>query len=196
MPGPAPYTKGSRSNGSRSHPCAQFVRFTEDENKKLAALCRRRGLTIQSFLHAAAMRALNEAQLGKKTDAEVVREEHAAATHENTTPKGLGIRERLQRDTVTHDYDDDDRLPAATPTVQTAPQPRAPGDHEILSLARTIVDSPPSARVDVWKAAVRALARGRTQEEALQLADDLDVAIKRLDNTPQTALERVRARMK
>jgi len=64
-----------------------------------------------------------------------------------------------------------------------------------LALARTVVDSPKSARAEVLRSACRALARGRTQEEALRLADDLDAAIKRLDGTPQTTLERVRARM-
>jgi hypothetical protein len=194
MPGPAPYSKGSRSNGSKSKPCAQFIRFTEDENKKLVKLCRSRGLTVQAFGHAAIMHAIDEAQLGKKTVAEVVREEDVAAP-EKAMPKGLGIRERLQHDASTTDYDDD--APSTPmPALQAPPQVHTSTiDDQILTLARTIVVSPSTTRRDVMKAACEVLARGRSLEEAIRLGDDLIATIKQLDSTPQTALERVRARM-
>jgi hypothetical protein len=189
-----------QSNGSRSHPRSYFIRFTVEEDAKLAKLLRKRGLTAQAFLHAASMRALNEAQLGKKTDAEARHEEAVNTSPKAQTPRGLGIREQLQ---TARDTDDDfyrstglPRAPSPQAAPQAAPQARTSSvDDEVLALARTIVESPASARRDVLRSACRVLARGRTLEEAQQLADDLDTTIKRLDGTPQTALERVRARM-
>ena len=165
------YNKGSKT-GSRSHPCAQFTRFTADENARLVRMCRKRGLTVQAFMHAAAMRALNEAT--------------------------LGIRERLED--KRRDDDERDNIPAPTiaPPAPPAPPPaqsHVPGD-EIIALARTIVDSPVSARRDVMQAACRVLARGRSTEESLRLADELDATIKRLGGITQTALERARARVR
>lgn len=192
MPGPAPSLRGSQSNGTKTRPCAQFIRFTEDENKKLVKFCRKHKLSVQGFGHAAIMKALEDADLGNKSAAEIERENEDTS---ETTIKGLGIRERLQprKDKERRDYTPS-VAPASTP-MQAAPQARVASiDGEVLALARTIVESPESARKEVWKSAIRALARGRTEQEALLLADDLGAAIKRLAGTPQTALERVRAR--
>ncbi len=84
-------TASSHSKGSKSHPCAKFIRFTKEENDKMVKLCRKRGLTIQSFGHAAVMRALNEAELGRKADGEIERDERPVEM-----PLGLGIRDRLR----------------------------------------------------------------------------------------------------
>lgn len=190
----------SRSQGSRTHPCAKFVRFTEKENERLNRLCRKRGLTVQTFVHAAAMRAISEAELGKKTDAEQVNgdeeREHAYQ------PRGLGLREHLRpsetvpREEIVERFIDPPTIPAAAPTLS-----RVLAADEVTVLARTIVESPASARREILKAAVRSLARGRSQEEAVQLAEDLDATIQRLDGdgdggggVPKTALERARAR--
>ena len=144
------------------------------------------------------MRALNEADVGKKTDAEDEQESaerERAARDKPAAPRGLGIRDRLQR---AERDDEPDETPSSTP----APVPAQPQTHvtsadvEILALARTIVEAPVSTRRDVLASACRTLARGRSQEEAIRLAEELDATIKRLDGVPRTALDRVRARMK
>lgn len=196
MSGPAPYSKGSRLHGSRSHPHAHFIRFTGDENDRLVRLCRKRGLTMQAFGHAAIMRALNEAYIGKKTDAEIAAENADRPPPDEPSSKGLGIRERLREE---RDIDDtrEPPPPLAQPTPQPVAQPHtSSGDNEILALARTIVETPQASRRDVIQSACRVLARGRSQEDAVRLADELDATIKRLDGVPKTALERVRARAK
>ncbi len=185
--------RGSLKNGSRSHPCAQFIRFTEEENKRLNKLIRKRGLTVQAFGHAAIIRAINEADLGKKADGEIEREE----PRRETPPLGLGIRDRLRESSEDDDYDDrrSESVPSTNSSASAPVLAQARTiDNEIMSLARTVVGSPKSARKDVLRAASQSIARGRTLEEAVRLADDLDAAIKRLDDVPQTALERVRAR--
>lgn len=147
-------------------------------------------------MHAATMRALNEADIGKKTDAEIAAAEDVDRDDEQPKPRGLGIRDRLQQ-RVEREADDDYEMaptapsPAAAPTAHTTS-----GDDEILALARTIVETPQASRRDALQAACRVLARGRSQEEAIRRADELDATIKRLDGVPRTALERVRARMK
>lgn len=202
MSGPTPYSRGSRSHGSRSHPCSHFVRFTEEENKKLVGLCRKRGLTVQAFGHAAMMRALNEANLGKKTDGESARddEESRSRRSERELPRGLGIRDRLQQASdERRTRVDENETPAPSipsPSVQPALLRARSGD-EVLTLARAIVEAPKSARQDVMQAACRALApHARTEQEAAWLADQLTAEVKRLDSAaPKTALERVRTRM-
>lgn len=189
----ASQSRGSRTE-SRSHPRAQFIRFTTEENNRLIKLCRKRKLTVQSFMHAATMRALNEADIGKKTDAEIAAAEDVDRDDEQPTPRGLGIRERLQRNDTRDDVSGDDEAPltAAAPSVQAH---TTSADDEILALARTIVETPQASRRDALQAACRVLARGRTQEEAVRRADELDATIRRLDGVPRTALERVRDRM-
>lgn len=190
----------SRSQGSKTHPCAKFVRFTEKENQRLNRLCRKRKLTVQTFAHAAIMRALGEAELGKKTeieqynDGEIDREP-------SYEPRGFGLRDQLRSN---RDDDDEPRerrreepeRPLISPT--TAPTlTRVMTTDEVALLARTVVEAPASTRREVMQAAVRTLARGRSQEEGLRLAEELDAEIKRLGggDVPKTALERVRARM-
>lgn len=161
-------------------------------------MCRKRGLTFQSFGHAAVMRALNEADLGRKTDGETVRdEEQRSRRSERELPRGLGIRDRLQQTSDDRrTRPDEDETPASFSPPAQSPPLLASGVDEVMTLARTIVEAPGPSRRDVWKAACHVLARGRTQEMALQLADELDAAVRRLEGVPQTALERVRARMK
>jgi len=150
---------------------------------------------MQAFGHAAIMRALNEAYIGKKTDAEIAAENADRPPPDERPMKGLGIRERLREE---REERDDVREPPpslAQPTPQMAAQPRTSSpDDEILALARTIVETPQASRRDVMLSACRVLARGRSQEDALRIADELDATIKRLDGVPKTALERVRAR--
>lgn len=174
-----------------------MIRFTDEEAFRLTKLLRKRRLTGQAFGHAAIMRALNEANLGKKTDGEIEREQERPQRSE--TPQGLGIRDRLRDDRVELDERESERERARYEPTALQQQPvvatRGVVDDEILSLARTVVESPQSSRREVLKAACRALSRGRTQEEAVRLAEDLDAAIQRIDGVPRTALERVRARM-
>jgi len=194
-----PLNRGSRT-GSSSHPRAQFTRFTSEENDRLVRLCRKRKLTVQSFMHAAAMRALNEAELGKKTDVERRRDEEEGSREREYAPQGLGLRERLRESSV----DDEPRERESREEIErpmiapsTAPMlTRVMAADEIGILARTIVESPTSTRRDVLAAAVRSLARGRSRDEAVRLAEDLDAEIRRLGGgeVPKTALERVRAR--
>jgi len=163
-------------------------------------LCRKRKLTVQSFMHAAAMRALNEAELGKKTDVERRRDEEEGSREREYAPQGLGLRERLRESSV----DDEPRERESREEIErpmiapsTAPMlTRVMAADEIGILARTIVESPTSTRRDVLAAAVRSLARGRSRDEAVRLAEDLDAEIRRLGGgeVPKTALERVRAR--
>jgi hypothetical protein len=177
-----------------------------EEDAKIAKLLRKRGLTWQAFSHAAIMRAFNEATLAKKTDGEVLREDLDNRQNRQGGGQGLGIKDRLVQasERRRERYEEDDPMPSsATPTLASRDLPPVltrSTDDEVMSLARTIVESPQSARRDVIKAALRVLARGvisrgGTQEESLQLADDLTAAVRRLEAAPQTALERVRARM-
>ncbi len=165
------------------------------------ALCRKRGLTMQAFAHAAIMRALNEATLAKKSDGEIIRDDLEDRSRRQELPRGLGIKDRLvqaSEDRRQRYEDDDDRSAPELPPRLPPVLPRA--DDEVMSLARTVVEAPQPSRRDTLKAAQRVLARGvisrgGTQDEALMLADDLEAAIRRLEGVPQSALERVRARM-
>lgn len=191
----------SRSKGNGSHPCAKFVRFTEKENERLNRLCRKRSLTVQTFIHAATMRALNEAELGNKTDAERLYDgdsgDEAHAAGYRPTGLGIGFRERIRTDHPQEENDDNEAESTPSPPLPPAISTPATADSDmVLALARTVVESPQSARRETLQAACRAIARGRTQEAAVQLAEDLDAAIKRLEGAPKTYLERARARMK
>lgn len=197
-------SRGSTSNGTKSHPCAYFIRFTDAENKDLVKLVRKRGLTMQAFAHAAIMRAFNEATLAKKSDGEIIRDNLEDRSRRKELPPGLGIRDRLIQgveDRRQRYADEDDSPPPTTPALPPHLPPILPrAEDEVMAMARTIVEAPASTRRDVLKAAHRVLARGviargGSQEQALQLADDLDAAIRRLEGVPQSALERVRARM-
>ncbi len=191
-----------RSNGSRSHPCSHYIRFTADEAAKIAKLVRKRGLTVQAFAHAAIMRAFNDATLAKKSDGEIIRD-NLEDPRRQELPRGLGIKDRLVQasEDRRQRYEEDDTPPAMLPSSNLpAVLPPRTIDDEVMALARTIVESPVSTKRDVLKSAHRVLARGvimrgGSQEEALQLADDLEAAIRRLEAVPQTALEKVRARM-
>ncbi len=151
-------------------------------------------------MHAAAMRALNEAMLGKRTELEIINEHEERTERQRIddarAPRGLGIRERLLA-AVEEETDDADEYEAAPPTPP-APQPPVftHAADQVMTLARTIVEAPQSARRDIWRAACHTLTLGRSREEALQLADELDAAIKRLGDAPKTMLEKVRARAK
>lgn len=184
-------SRGGWGKGVRSHPNAYYIRFTDEEDQRLSKLLRRRRLTMQAFGHAAIIRALNEAELGKKTDEETEKEREREREKSKPPVMTLGIRERIRSD--------DDEWPPRrneTPTVsQATPMLAAAStDDTILALARTVVEAPSTDRREALKRACRALTRGRTLDEAKRLADDLDAAIQRLQGTPQTVLERVRAR--
>ena len=188
----------SRSQGSKSHPCAKFIRFTEKENDRLNKLCRKRGLTVQTFGHAAIMRALSEAELGKKTEAEQFND---GETREyEYQPRGLGLREQLRASASEDAPREREEREVERPLISPSTAPtltRVMAADEVGILARTIVESPVSTRRDVLQAAVRSLARGRSPDEGMRLAEDLDTEIRRLGGgeVPKTALERVRARM-
>ena len=189
--------KSGYGSGIRSHPRQILTRFTDEEAQRIFKMCRRRRVTVQAFGHAAMMRALNEINLGKKIDEKEAADEAREEKKKRAEPTGLGIRERLQDDRERSN----DRAERVERERERFSSPSAPiatsvaHSDEIMALARTIVDSPKTARAEVLRSACRALARGRTQEEAVRLAEDLDAAIRRLDGAPQTALERVRARM-
>jgi hypothetical protein len=180
----------------RSHPHVYLVRFTDDEHERIQKMLRRRRLSNQQFGHAAMIRAINEIELGKQTKQEILQDIKKDQEHQQTIePSGLGIRERLQesrdRDEArrTHLVREEQRnnnllVPAPLPAVNS---------DEIAALARTIVDSPKTARKEILQAACRTLARGRTEAETMRVAEDLNAAIRCLE-APQSALERVRAR--
>jgi hypothetical protein len=178
--------------GVRSHPCAYHVRFTKEEDRRLKKMLKRRRLTtMQAFLHAAVMRALNDAELGQDVAAEARKEEP-----KEKPLRGLGIRDRLESDREEISFDRDERKPERIADNPIAGRSASTIDDEIMSLARTIVNAAPSARTEVQRAACKALAmRAQSEYEALQLLESLNEAIKRLDGKPQTNLERVRARM-
>lgn len=190
-----------RSKGSYTHPCAIFVRLTEEEHRALRRLIKKRHLTIQAFSHAAIMRALNEANLGKETAAEeklgTLKKTDESTPPAPTLTRGLGIRERLEAEEESRREREDEpehvveRPSAVTQFIAPAP---APSSADVHMLARTIVELPQASRRDAVSAAVRSIAHGRSQDEALRMAEDLDREIRRLDARPATALERVRAR--
>ena len=196
---------GSGARSPRSHTRQILIRFTEEEGERAFKTLRKRRLTMQAFGHAAIMKALNEIELGKKTDAELIQEARIGQKQqEESAPKGFGMRKQLEE---SRERDDElyertirerEREKEKQHYAATGSAPSLVAttiDGEILALARTVVDSPKSARGEVLRAACRALAKGRSLEEAQRLAEDLDNAIKRLDGVPQSALERVRARM-
>lgn len=177
-----------------------LVRFTDEEKKRINKFLKRRGCTFQTFAHAAIIRAMNEADLGKLTNDEPTKEK-------KPTIKGLGIRERLDEDRE-HDEEqaaedrehqrvlererarDRERVHiTSTPVLASVS-----ANDEVMTLARTIVNASPSAREEVKKAACRALTKGRTLEEAVRLTEQLNEAIGQLKDVPTSALERVRAR--
>lgn len=169
------------------------VRVSDEELQRLHRLCRKRKLPLQVFGHAAILRALDEADLGKKVNVQVINEQpDVQATVIES--KGLGIREQIRSENEPRE----EERPVKQPPTPWLPPP-APThriiDDVVLALARTIVGSAPEYRRDVWKNACRTLASGKSQEEALRLAEDLDAAIQRISGVPQTALERVRTRM-
>jgi hypothetical protein len=178
-----------------------LIRFTEEEGKRAFDILRKRRLTMQAFGHATIMKALNEIELGKKTGIDIAQEARHEQRQEPEQPRGFGIRQRLEdgrdRDIEIERAEriERDRERPTNTTVSSPSLVATTIDSEILALARTVVDSPKSARAEVLRAACRALAKGRSEEESIRLAEDLDAAIKRLDGVPQTTLERVRARM-
>jgi hypothetical protein len=167
-------------------------------------MLKRRRLTMQAFGHAAIMRALNEIELGKRTDEEIAKD---ARQEQKKGAKGFGIRDQLiedrNRETERADLDrereervahENKRHIAATVAAPSLTPTTI--DSDILALARTVVETPKGERATVLRSACRALApRARTEEEAKYLVDQLYDAVKRLDGVPVSALERVRARM-
>ena len=185
-----------------------ILRFTDEEDKRLEKMLKRRKLTKQAFGHAAIMKALNEIELGKRTDDEVVKEAREEQKQKTLEPKGFGIRERLiadrerddEADQAERDRERSERVDRARHVTVTASAPSLTPmtiDGEILALARSVVQAPRGEqRTTVLRAACRSLApRARTEEEAKYLVDQLYDAVKRLDGTTMSALEKVRARM-
>jgi hypothetical protein len=191
--------------GTKSHYSRQIlIRFTEEEGTRAFKTLRKRRLTMQAFGHAAIMKALNELELGKKTDAELIQEARLGMKQEEeSTKKGFGIREQLQEDRE-RDAErtervnrDKERERFASATVSAPSLTATTIDGEILALARSVVEAPKGEqRTTVLRASCRALApRARSEEEAKYLVDQLYDAVKRLEGVPVSALEKVRARM-
>lgn len=173
-----------------------MIRFTEEEDQRLSKLLRKRRLSGQAFGHAAIMKALNKAELGEE---EIVDKD--ARKEPVKKPSGLGIRDRLEKERTVRNERNDRERERGWEREREQEEPRVTQvvsktvDDEVMALARTVVESPKSTRKETLKAACHALARGRTLDEALRLADELTATIRKLESTPQTALERVRARM-
>jgi hypothetical protein len=162
------------------------VRFGRELLRQIDSVRRVRGQTFQAFVQAAVVKAIADAE-DEADRAKQRRAQRAPAR----APKGLFARERLQQ------VDEPIDAPPAPPapvivTVGAAPQ--RGGD--LTTLAKMIVGSPRAARASLLQNACETLAaKARSTDEALSLAEQLDVEIARLDG-PTTALARVRARRK
>lgn len=201
-------------NENRKRPNPVFVRFADSDKRRLDRLVKKRGITRQDFLLAAALRALDAAEAGQLTAAEADRDRAGEReSSRDNQPRGLGIRERLlqQREVRRADaeYDDEPRTATVEQHHHYAPPAaiyNTSNGAEVTALARLIVDTPPHERRPVWRRITEgflreAMARASSIEEAQRLslarADQLDAEVKRLGAAPHSrtpALDRARKR--
>lgn len=190
----------SYSNGTPLHPCAQFIKFTAAENARLHRARKICGETVQTFGHAAVMRAVNDVLAERD-------EKRRPQAPERREVFGLGIRERLEAEDRERQARREERESAAAPppvapappvTVNVHAAAAGGGGTDVTALARTVVVAPAHERKEALKRACDALApQARTSEDAERLGAQLDAEISRLGAAPQqTVLERVRARRK
>ncbi len=158
------------------------------------------GLTFQTFVQIAIKKAIVEARAENEKDQQQ-RISRRDETRRSAAPKGLGIRERLEQEEGRNVYGDEptEYAPAApqAPVVVNVGTSAAPGggSNDINTLARMVVEGPRHDRRRLLESACKALAKSaHSTDESVQLAEQLDAEIKRLD-VPKTALERVRDRM-
>lgn len=203
------YSAANRANGTSLHPCAQFVKFTEDQNTRLHRARLYKGLTVQTFAHAAVMRAIaeTEAEMEREEEKKIARQTQRASQLRKE-PAGLGIRDRAEADRAAREAARAEAALAA-PTTTPAPLPSAAQVHvqvttpttvavpaeEIAALARYVVDGGPGyGKQNRLREVVERLARrASTREAAAALADRLDEEIKKL--RPPSTLAKVKARI-
>lgn len=173
------------------------LRLRKSIIKRVDELRDERGQTFQTFVQNAVIKAIAEADA--EADRNIFRRDlkknEKGARH---AVHGLGIRERLEQEQYEPVTEEHEERVAAAPVivnVGSSVGATASGSGDLATLARMVVEGLPHDRRRLLQSACNALAKGRSVEEALQLAEQLDVEIKRLD-VPTTALERVRARKK
>lgn len=194
----------SRSNGIKSAPCAQYVRFTDADNNRLHDAARVLGKTIQSFIHEATMevvrktereyaesvteRPLSRANMRKRRE----REQNERAV----VPTGLGLRDRFDR-RRTEREDSAEEVPSPTPTTQvvvTTPPPTKPGS-DIERFALYVSHGPKWNRGERLREATKILtATAKTPEERNSIAKALDQQIAALEGrvAGESFLEKVK----
>lgn len=178
-----------RSQGADGRPCGHFVRFTETQNDRLHAVRTYRGATIQGFLHAAAMKALEEAEQEMRADEEY-RERKRAEGKRRAAPKGLGIREHLQAEEERRDARSaalrDEEPPAAPQVIVQTGQAQSAPDAEIDRFAAYVANGPQWNRAERLRESNRILsATAPTPEERNRLAKALDSRIAAIEGKSQ-----------
>ena len=164
------------------------VRLGRELLRQIDAVRRVRGQTFQAFVQAAVVKAIADAE----DEADRAKQRRAQRQPNTREAKGLFRRERLEQ--VDEPIDAPAQAPPA-PVIVTVGA-AAPRGGDLATLAKMIVAAPKTTRASLLQNACQALAaKAGSTEEALQLAEQLDAEIAKLD-VPTTALARVRARWK
>lgn len=178
MPHPKP---ASRSEATRTNPCPQKVKFTEAQNNRLHKVCKRRGVTVQAFLHDAALVALAKAE--EEYDRRQEREEGPRREPRRRASVGLGIRDRIDQVRA----DASDAPPPMVVNVQAA-APAAASDTAVL--AGFVANGSRAERDQRWARVRNIVQQGAPSGDAMRAAmQAIEAEVTRIE----TRAERIEA---
>jgi hypothetical protein len=173
---PADYPS-SRSAGTKSLPCAHYVRFSESENERLHKIVDRLGGTIQRFLRNAANAALDEEEARRGAG------RHTAVTA-TPSPTGYGLRRRFYESTPEEPRPAPPPLPPPPQIVVTTTPPSATVEIDRLAIF-VAKGGPEDKREDRLHTAVQILSISAKDDiEKTELAKSLDEKVLTIEGRP------------
>ena len=176
----------SRSQGSRTCPAAHFIRFTEAQNTRLHDVAAHKGVSIQAYVQAAAMAALDEDERRQRERANL--RESKKLDRDAAPARRTSLRDRLANSSPP-DYDIPAREepppepPPAPPAPQIVIAQAAPATAEVDRLAAFVLRGGlPADRPARLATAAQVLATSaRDEADKVQLARALDDKIRAIE---------------
>lgn len=181
----------SRSAGTNSKRDAHFVRFTPEQNQELHEIAKRRGQTIQNFLHQAAITFMRKDDEDRRDVASRKRDEKERTRREkgglsSPAPRGLGLRARYENQPAPirpEDIPPEEEPQSSAPQVVIHNGPQGNSVSEVDRLATFVArGGPPGERDNRHRTAANILgATARDEAEKIALAHALDDKIKSIE---------------
>jgi hypothetical protein len=158
-------------------PAAQYVRFTEEQNRRLHETLREDGIpSVQVFIHTLVMKAIEESEEKRERRRQLLEQRRLERKRAIDPSRGLGLRERIR--------EEQQASPASGPLPNESPAPPAP---------QVIISTQPAASIDADLDSLAAFVvkSGSDYEQHARMRTAVDV-VTASSSSPEERMRRLR----